>query len=1526
MKARLFASLLLLLLTITSFAQRVVDRLDRGLVAMKVSNGVFLSWRILGEEYYDVEYNVYRGTTKLNDTPLTVSNYTDLKGSVSDSYSVRMVVKGKEQPVGSSEVQPWAAAYKEIKLTHEGIKSTLVPNDACCADVDGDGELEIIMKFDNLSEMEQSYPKNGPKIGGVDTKEYTIFECLKMDGKRLWWINCGPNMGDFQNNEQNIAAYDWDGDGKAECVMRAADGTVVHMANGDSYTVGSSSVNVRAATGGGTNWFVTTDGEYLLYFNGETGEKYQQLPYPLKRLESGETDLNKAWGDGYGHRCSKHFFGAPYFDGKKPSIFLARGIYTRHKMIAYDVNPATHQLNVRWQWTCNTNGPWKGNGYHNYCVADVDWDGRDEIVFGSMVIDDNGKGLSTTGLGHGDAEHVGDLNPYIHGHEIYACLEDHPGNNYRDATTSKIYHRFVAGNDDGRCMAGNFTNSFPGGLGHSAREGAISLITNEAVSGLNATGVDQNFRIYWDGDLCEETFNGTGETRNSVYYPAEGCIHKYGSWTPIYTFPGSITNNYTKATPCYQGDLFGDWREEVIMRTAANNIRIYSTTTATSYRIPTLWHDHQYRNAMVWQMCGYNQPPRPSFYLGQIEGITQAPPPLIMTDRVEVKNGGTVSSDLKGKHVIVCETDNSAISLAQGVEPEVLTFNVPTWVQGTAPSECTTQNTSIKYTTYTCTVSGGSLAGNARLVKQGDGILSLPKTDFTHMGNTDIWAGTLNFDGSMKNSALWLNRFAELNANGATFKSVQADYGSVIRPGGADVQGTITAAESFSLGFGSRIVMDLFSAGIASDKIITKTLSIERKTGSAWINAGPQYLMPVIELVGHPLEGETRMAIGKYVIAEFEDELSGSANNLIVEGLPLEKKQLYVEDNRLILEILPVREAGLITWDGAVSNTWDFDITANFKKDGIEDATTFVASDEVVFNDEATSNTVAVSGSLLPASFTVNNTKAYTFKGTGSIDGDAKFVKEGTGIVTIESTNNYTGGNYLKGGTTKVSALANQYKETGNLGGITTSADKFTMENGAVLQTTAAVEMGSPMKMVGTDGGVLNNAADFRMSAALTGTTLAKKGAGCLYIGNSSLKRLIVEAGAVAETTNAASTVELRGGTLYDDAQCTSHAIEIPKGKSAVWQLTWTYYTAYANKLTGEGTITIVPRNNVSRVRIVGDWSQFRGTVKHTNKDIWLPLDASSGIPNGTLDIAEGCTVTNVCKSFAIGKLTGKGSLAHPVANFQNSSAVSGSNTWVIGNSDLGDFTFAGTFTDGGEGNKCIFNKVGTCRMNISGRSVHTGESKIQAGELHLATGSAIGKGALTVLKGATLSGNTGSTGLINSAATFNTGSTLQVGTNATATTGVINFGGGNVTMAKGSFLQIGISSPATASSTGGSSIQNINKLTMNGTIQLHYSSTAAEKFAVGDSILLWKNVTTVSGTPILEKASYEISAERGLYWDTSDIKRGILRVTDVVPAGIRSVKGDNDNKDIYTLDGRMVNEPRSGQLYIIKGQKIRYK
>ena len=1514
---RLLLSLTVLMLMCGGIsAQRTTDKLDRGLVAMKVGNSVFVNWRILADEYYDVTYNVYRDGQPVAQN-LGVSNFTDPQGTLTSTYSVAAVVNGQEKEQCTA-MKPWNSSYKEIKLKHEGIKSTLIPNDACCADVDGDGELEILMKFDNQEEIANGFPKEG------NNGEYTIFECLKQDGTRLWWVNCGPNMGDFQNNEQNIVGYDWDGDGCAEVVMRLEEGSVIHMADGTTYTLGAdgkngtSWTNYRSPKVGGVEWFTCYGKEFLVYCNGMTGVPYQVMTYPLARLESDESDLNKAWGDGYGHRCSKFFFGAPYLDGRKPSLFLARGIYTRHKMVAYDIDPTTHKLQQRWKWYNNTNGPWKGQGYHNYAIADVDMDGRDEIVFGSMVIDDNGKGLSTTGYGHGDAEQVGDLNPYRHGLEVFACMEDNPGTNFRDATTSKVLFRYTAGRDVGRCMAGNFSNTYPGGIGTPTGGRPISTVTAAINNNLVEDGINQNFRIYWDGDLCEETFNYVNGKNT------EGCIAKYGSWSPIYTCAGSMTNNDTKGTPCYQGDIMGDWREEIIMRTSANNIRIYSTPTPTKWRIPSLWYDHQYRNAMVWQMCGYNQPPRPSYFIGEIEGITIAPPPLTMTGRTEVTSGGTVNSSMNGQHVIVCETKNSDITIEAGAQPRVLTFNVPTWVQGTAASEATTQNTKINYVTYTCTVSGSGLSGNATLVKQGDGILTLPKTDFTHTGATNIWGGTLNFDGSMKKSPLWLNRHTTLNSDGGQFMSIRADYGSTIRPGGANHQGTINA-DTLSLGFGSRLSIDLYTDNLQADIIKTKVLKIEAKTTEIWKNYGPEYLMPVVELNPHLATGTTLLPAGKYVIAEV-GEIDGAPANFIIEGLNTQKRNIIFEDGKLIVEIIGMRDPAAITWSGSQNANWDVFETANFIVGSDAEVTTFVSGDEVNFTDDATVKSINIAADVYPAKVIVNSTQAYTIDGK-AIAGNAELNKLNTGTLTMNGENSYTGGNHLKGGITKVKKLSNQYSATGNLGGITSLATLFTIEDGATLMTTEAVEQGSPMQMVGEAGGIINNAADFTVSKVISGTKLTKKGSGWmkLNVSNPSLGTLVIAAGTVQcmNANTPAKIVEFQGGRL-DENTSTGYTINIPKGKTGTWNTV--NDATYTNTITGEGTLTVscpVRKGGSSpnywyatRTHMALKLNSFAGTLTVTsNGDPGgrFTLDTSNGMPNGTLNVPSGVVVLNTAKTFRVGKLSGSGELGG-ISDFGN--GTSGANTWQVGND--ANWSCAVKIT----ANSNLV-KLGTGKITWNAANTNTGTTTVKEGELCISATTKLGTGRLTVNEGAILSGNNNKTKALENNA-FVIDGTIRPGTIEGSITGTIYFGGKNVTINEKGVLSISANKCMTNSSNGCTGISNIGSLTLNGTIRI--IPTSINSLQEGDSIRLWTDVTTVSGTP-------KVEGTNGIEWDDSRlISEGLLFVKKI-QAGIASpFILQHSTANIYDIHGRMVRRGATSTeglkpgIYVIEGRKCMVK
>ena len=1489
-KKLLATSALALLVSMGANAQRFTDKLDRGLVAVKTTKGVYCSWRIQADEYYDVKYNLYRDGTKVNAEPLDVSNFTDTSGSESSQYTVKAVLNGVEQQA-SKAATVFKSNYKEIKIKHDAsLKATYEPNDACCADVDGDGEVEILMKFNNKEEGEQLYPKNGPTINGVATKEYSMLACLKQDGTVLWWVNCGPNMGDFQNNEQNIVGYDWDMDGKAEVVMRLEEGSTVHMADGTTYTIGADGKNGTSwknyrepKASGSVEWFTHYGKEFLWYCEGATGKPYQCIEFPLKRLEDGETDLKAAWGDGYGHRSSKYFFGAPYLDGKHPSIFLGRGIYTRHKFIAYDVDPKTHDLKVRWKWTNNQPGsPWYGQGYHNYIVADVDWDGRDEIVWGSMVIDDNGMGLSTTGLGHGDAQHIGDFNPYIHGQEMFACNEDNPSNNYRDATTSKIYYRKTDTNDDGRCLAGNFYNDFPGAVGHSAHDTPISTVTNEHVS-TNTNGLSMNFRIYWDGDLLEECFNNTEVTK-----PGVGTIA---------TFLGAYSNNGTKATPCYQGDIFGDWREEVIERTADNNIRIYTTNEPTKWRNYSLWYDHQYRNGMVWQPCGYNQPPHVSYFLGELEGITIAPPPLTTTGREEV--GSTISKALDGKHALLATTGDATVSVAEGASPAIFTDNAPSWVQGTAASECRTKDTEIKYTYYTHTLTGSAFTGGMRLVKQGDGTLVLPNVKQTYTGKTDVWAGTLQFDGTMESSPVWLNRFAELNSNGGNFKGgIKADYGSVIRPGGKENIGTLTTS-SLDLGFGARVVFDAKDGNV--DKLVAAKMSIEKKY---WKN-GPQYNTPVFEFATAP-------APGTYTLAEV-GELTGKLSDIVVEGLDGHKFSLEYTDGKIILNLSDTRDSESCVWTGEKGSVWDLMSTENFSSSD----KMFVTGDELTFNDDAATSNVSIAEDVTPGNlYFKNNKKVYSLAGKGSILGEGSLNVEGTGTVYVKNTNKYSGGTNVKGGTLIPTTLAN--KDGLEYGSLGAADNTITLSNTGILKVTTGMTASHPI-VLGEDGGVINNTGTLILNGGIRkgsgkNRDLYKMGAGTLQLNSTAdFDVLYINQGTVYDFQDghfSGKTIVLNGSKVVLQASNSIYSsnsdnvnIEVPKGKSGIWYPDGR--CDYTGKLTGEGTIDIY--GTWIRCPFKGDWSKFAGTInaKRGNKNAYEPVfdfNNTYGIPLATLNVDSRFTkdyafCTNG-KSFAIGALTGTGYISNG-GNFG-----SGANTLTIGGKNT-NFEFKGSIN----GSNVVKNGTGIWTISSEDVLANAKSLKIVDGVVKLnkatATSSMTAPTVLYVRNEGELRGVGCTYGV-----SLLKGGILRPGSNAetaqTNNTGVINIlknlnavAGSSIYVNKTKADSISVNAYTGSKSPAWAFLNVGGNAVLNGTIYVTYKDTWTP--AVGDYVRVLDCAGSISGNP-----TFELQAlPAGLEWDTTPfLSTGTIRVT--VSTGIKEVglDGGSFKADVYTIGG----------------------
>ncbi len=1501
---KLFICVLFISAITPVLAQRVTDLLDRGLVAVPSGSGSFVSWRIFGEEYYDTEYNLYRDG-ELVAGPLKVSNYTDPNGKAGSTYQVSAVVRGVEQDKCNA-VTRLNQQYIEFPVqdlysrTGENITSGFSINDIALADVDGDGVSEFIMKRNYV---------DGSSV--ENTTSFNHLECYNLQGERLWYIDLGPNMVSGPDEQYDAVGYDWDGDGKAEILLRGADNMIIHCKDGSSVNIGNMNVNTRNTVLQTANMTYTNTGaEYLLYLDGATGMPYEigsgstpyWIAYPLPRGNVND------WGDGYGHRATKHYFGAPCLDGRNAFIFLGRGCYTKHHMKAFSVNPTTHKLSLYWEWSNNGgwSDPWYANGFHNFGIADVDWDGRDEICFGSMVIDDNGKGLSTTGLGHGDAQHCSDFDPYRHGQEIFTCNEDEPAMNYRDATTSKIYYRLQSSSDDGRALCGNFSNDYPGAIGHSSQSGTVSCVSDKVIDG-GPTGFTNNFRIYWDGDLLEEGLDGASSREGAArVFKANGSI--------VFTADGTANCNWTKNTPSATGDILGDWREEIIVRTSDNKyVRVYTTNIATSYRNYTLWHDHQYRQGMVWESIGYNQPPHASYFLGELEGITVAPPPLTMTGRTEVGNNGSIDASVNDKHVLVCETNDTQISVAEGASPYMVTFNVPSWVQGTNSNK-TDGSAVINYTYYTCNVTGAAFTGNMRLVKQGDGILNLPKVDNTYSGETNIWAGTLNFDGTMRNSDLWLNRFAVLNSDGGVFHSLKADYASVVRPGGIGKIGTIQVVEGYKMGFGSRLVLELQSNGTEyqADQIKGQTLTIESKN---W-KYGPQYLTPVIELAS--ADG-TAIQAGEYVIGEFS-AIEGSLANVKIEGAGAYKAGLKFENGQLILTLGSVRGASHITWTGNKGSVWDYANTENFVLAGDETATPeiFVAGDIVDFTDAASVHNVTIQDEMTVDSLRVNNTEAYTFSGNGRIV-EGAFVKEGSGSVTMSNDNTYTGGTYLRGGTTIVSSMASATQAFGALGAPVSSAAKFVLSNGAVLKTTATIQNYSAMRMTTAEGGVLENTAAFTQQRAMQGTLLTKCGAGALTLSvdNGGLSKLVLSAGSIyASTGTPALSLELNAGSLTL-AAASSVPLVVPEGKTAI-----VYYPGdrltYSNALSGAGTVTfyypVVKGSGwyATRTALNGNWSAFEGTVRpavYTADDGRFCINNSYGLPKGTLSIPQGVVVQSTAKTFAIGELIGAGSLGG-TCSLSSSSAGSWS-TWNVGSKGT-DFTFAGKITA-----NAVFNKVGEGIMTVSGTWDNTGTVTVREGTLKVSTATTLGTGNLVVAEGARLAGNISTGALKNATVTVN--GTLQPGISDILAIGKILLNSQKVTVGETGTLRFGISKASTGSTVlSGTSLQNIGTLSFasGATISLFIVGNYVPQ--AGDEIRLFTNVSNISGTPTVTIDGYEVQADM-----TRFETEGVIVLQGAV-SGLNQVETEkNTEKEVYLdLVGRRVYQPTKG-IYIKNGKKV---
>ncbi|MFD1259022.1 rhamnogalacturonan lyase [Mucilaginibacter terrae] len=621
--ALMLACLMLLCAHTTVFSQKMMEKLGRGVVAINQGGGkVYVGWRLLTTDADNLAFNLYRttgskGTVKVNASPIiSTTNYIDqlADSTAATTYFVKEVLNRKEGVASAAYTLPVNSAGKPYLSVPLQTMAGYKPNDASVGDLDGDGEYEII--------LHQAGVGHDNSHSGITSDP--ILEAYKLDGTLLWRINLGRNIREGAHYTQ-FMVYDLDGDGKAEVACKTADGTI----DGQGKVIGDSTKTWRNSQG-----HILHGPEYLTVFNGLTGAAINTTGYvPTLHpttLEPTTEQIKEIWGDGYGNRGMRFLAAIAYLDGVHPSLIMCRGYYTRTVIAAWDLDKG--KLKQRWVFDSDASAetrPFRGQGNHNLTIADVDNDGKDEIVYGAMTLDDNGKGLYSTRIGHADALHVSDLDPNRPGLEVFDIQErfGDAGANFRDARTGEVIWKIpsVKAGDDGegpgRGLSLDVDPRYPGFESWVAGAG-ISGMYDVKGNKIAERNPSVNFGIFWDDDMLSELLDGTRITKWDYQNAKPNMLLNAALYD-------CVSNNGTKQNPVLSGDILGDWREEAIYATRnGKELRIFTTTIPAKNRMYTFMHDPQYRLSIAWQNVAYNQPPHTSFFIG--EGMKTPPKPNIV--------------------------------------------------------------------------------------------------------------------------------------------------------------------------------------------------------------------------------------------------------------------------------------------------------------------------------------------------------------------------------------------------------------------------------------------------------------------------------------------------------------------------------------------------------------------------------------------------------------------------------------------------------------------------------------------------------------------------------------------------------------------------------------------------------------------------------------------------------------------------------------------------------------------------------
>ena len=607
-------NMLLLVGSIFAFSQPYSgEKLSRGLIGIPTEEGMYFSWRMTLEDAAGLQFDLYRSSgggaeVKLNKEPIdrtsdfldrtvdyTVDNRWTLKATTGEVATWTRLKGEKRNPYLSIPV----CKPEDGEIAGESF--TYTANDCSVGDLDGDGEYEIILKWS------PSNSKRPPQRGFTGN---TYLDAYKMDGRRLWRIDLGPNVRSGAATT-NFLVFDFDGDGCAEICCKTGDGTV----DGLGHRIGDAQADWRTWDKKSPTYGKIVNGpEYLTVFEGRTGKELDSKEYiPTRYPLDGWGGVGGNCGnDNTGGRSDRFTAGVAFLDGKTPSPIMVRGWYGRTVVAAWTFTNGA----LKHTWTFDSAAPgweaYSGMGNHSVTVADFDGDGCDEICVGAMTVDHDGKGLFTTGLRHGDALHAGRFIPSRQGMQVFGVHENEGDNEIVkrtpavamfDGATGEIIWQDGLGQDAGRGVAADIDPRYDGAECWCNIGGLRRGDTGEIIS--NRKPDSCNFTIYWDADPLAELLDHVSISKWNWNAESTDLLLKA---------EGVVSNNGTKGNPCLSGDILGDWQEEVIWPSEdQTELRIYSTTIPAVDRRATWMNDRQYRLAIAWQNVAYNQPPHPSF-------------------------------------------------------------------------------------------------------------------------------------------------------------------------------------------------------------------------------------------------------------------------------------------------------------------------------------------------------------------------------------------------------------------------------------------------------------------------------------------------------------------------------------------------------------------------------------------------------------------------------------------------------------------------------------------------------------------------------------------------------------------------------------------------------------------------------------------------------------------------------------------------------------------------------------------------